>query len=408
MRFRALAAAALACWLASAAQAQRAFDAFDLDHPAIRYHATAPDDPVAQLNTKLLQGGARLQFEGPSGYLRSLLGALGIPVESQLLVYSRTSLQAARIRPENPRAIYFNDSVVVAWVRGGFIEVASQDPKLGGMFYLLPQSFVPTPQLMRDPRCLGCHFSAAAQGVPGFFARSIPTAVDGAPMPWLGNATVDHRTPIAERWGGWYVTGAIERQSHFGNALILDRRAQELPKGGPAAALPSLEGRFPTDDYPSPHSDVVALLTFDHQLRMMNLLTRIGWEARAGSASLQDVARDVVDYMLFVDEVPLQGVRGSSRFAEVFAARGPRDRSGRSLREFDLQRRLFRYPCSYMIYSPAFDALPQHAKEAIYRSLAEVLSGRDRSSKYSRLSATDRRAIVEILRDTKRDLPEYF
>jgi hypothetical protein len=156
-------------------------------------------------------------------------------------------------------------------------------------------------------------------------------------------------------------------------------------------------------DYPSPHSDVVALLTFDHQLRMMNLLTRIGWEARAETASLSSAVRDVVDYMLFVDEASLEAIRGSSTFTTVFSARGPRDRQGRSLRDFDLERRLFRYPCSYLIYSPAFDALPNAAKTAIYARMSEVLLGKDQSPKYVRLSADDRRAILEILRETKPD-----
>jgi hypothetical protein len=125
--------------------------------------------------------------------------------------------------------------------------------------------------------------------------------------------------------------------------------------------------------------------------------------------TIREAAREVVDYMLFVDEARLAGkIEGTSGFAEAFSAIGPRDTRGRSLRQLDLTRRLMRYPCSYMIYSPAFDALPAIAKDAIYRRLWQVLSGEDKQLAYRRLSLADRQAIVAILRDTKKDLPGYF
>jgi hypothetical protein len=415
VKFRAAVTLLLIGWLSTAGLAQFAFEAFDLDHAAVSYRLTPPADPAAVLNGEIRAGVRQLSFEGRSGYLRSLLRALDIPVESQIVVYSTTSLQGSRIRPDNPRAIYFNDSVAVAWVRGGFIEVAAHDPRQGGMFYLLPQQVAPVPQLLRDNRCLGCHYSVAALGVPGFLVRSIPTAINGAPMPWLGNATPDHRTPLHERWGGWYVTGLTGSRAHLGNLLIQNAGAQELPSTAGTAALMSLEGRFATSDYLSPFSDVAALLVFDHQMRMMNLLTRLGWEARLlghegreTAPAFEALAREVVDYLLFVDEAPLGGARASSSFPEVFASRGPRDRAGRSLRDLDLTRRLMRYPCSYMIYSPAFDALPARVKQTIYRRLADVLSGKDPAPKYASLTGADRQAIVEILRDTKKDLPSGF
>jgi hypothetical protein len=127
------------------------------------------------------------------------------------------------------------------------------------------------------------------------------------------------------------------------------------------------------------------------------------------SSRVREAAVDLVNYLLFVDEAPLPGaVAGTSGFAERFAAAGPRDSKGRSLRDFDLEKRLFRYPASYMIYSPAFDALPAAAREAIYERMWEILSGRETHARYERLSAADRQAVVEILRDTRKDLPEYF
>ena len=110
--------------------------------------------------------------------------------------------------------------------------------------------------------------------------------------------------------------------------------------------------------------------------------------------------------MLFTNEVRLDGpVAGNTSFADDFAARGPFDSEGRSLRQFDLRSRIFKYPCSYLIYSETFDAIPQPAKEYIYRRLFEVLSGHDQSPEFNALSQDDRRAILEILVDTKSNLP---
>src|SRR5687768_8018583 len=192
---------------ALAAYAQSADAPLDLDHPAIGYRIQTRTDAVTTLQRRMQSGEVQLQFERRAGYLHSLLAALDVPIESQIAVFSTTSLQGRLIRPANPRTIFFNDSVAVAWMQGGFIEVAAHDPKQGTSFYILPQTATAAPQLFRDERCLGCHYTVAASGVPGFFVRSIPTASDGAPMPWLANYTIDHRSPIEERWAGWYVTG---------------------------------------------------------------------------------------------------------------------------------------------------------------------------------------------------------
>jgi len=399
-------------WLTAVASAQLTDSIIEPGHPAIGYPGEA-NDAVARLNRKLQSGEARLEFEEGTGYLKGLLAALDIPIESQVAVFSGTSLQAGIINARNPRTIFFNDSTAVGWMAGGLIEVASLDPKQGANFYLLPQQTTPPlRQLARDTRCLACHYSTATLGVPGFLVRSIPSSANGMIMPWLGNYTTDHRSPLAERWGGWYVTGRGGR--HLGNAPITDRSLQDVRIDDANLNVTSLTGRFDAQRYLSPHSDIVALLVFDHQMRMMNLLTRLGWEARiledegGNGAALNDVVSETVDYMLFVDEAVLEGARGTSGFAERFGALGPRDRKGRSLRDLDLQHRLFRYPCSYMIYSEAFDALPQTARNAVYSRLLEVLSGEDTSAKYTHLSPSDRLAILEILRETKKGLPGAF
>ena len=159
-------------------------------------------------------------------------------------------------------------------------------------------------------------------------------------------------------------------------------------------------------------------MVFEHQMQMMNLLTRVGWETRvaqhggrldARRAAIRQSVDELVDYMLFVDEAPIAAkMTGTSGFAEEFSRRGPRDAKGRSLRQLDLTTRLLRHPCSYMIYSPQFERLPADARAAIYERMWAILSGAEKDVRYTRLSAADRRAIVEILRETKPDLPASF
>jgi hypothetical protein len=391
------------------------------DDPAIRYSTSPLNNVVADVNRRLQEGSVRLGFEGRGGFLRSALEALQIPIDSQLLVFSRTSLQGRRIGEQNPRALFFNDRVALGWVRDGdVIEVAAHDAAAGVVFYTLDQRAEATtapPQFKRAFVCLGCHVTGDTLGVPGLLmfstTRPEPSQFSGVPR------HVDQGDPISRRFGGWFVTGSTGRAPHMGNDVAaLD--------GRPNRELASVAGLFDADGYRALSSDVVAHLVFTHQAGMTNVLTRAGWEARAAEQSLREtstsgqeaavaatmsgVATEVVDHLLFVDEARLTDrVRGGSGFAERFAAGGPRDRKGRSLYELDLNRRLMRYPCSYLIYSPAFDALPAIVKQPIYRRMWDVLSGREDDARYrSALSRADRQAIVEILRDTRKDLPLYF
>ena len=370
-----------------------------LDHPAIEYSTRPVNDPVAELNKKLADG-ATLEYEPAHGYLRAVLDALAIPVESQITVFAKSSFQQHMISPKNARAIYFNDSVAVGWVRGApILEIASVDPRQGTIFYALNQFKGAKPRLTRRDDCLTCHESYDTLGVPGMLLRSVYPANNGYVIRELGSYNSDHRVAFAHRWGGWFVTGKTDALSHLGNAAFKGETEAE-----------SVDANF--QGYLATGSDIVALMVFDHQMHMTNLLTRVGWETRFSlhektltAEKLSGIATEIADYMLFLDEARLSSpVRGTAGFQEKFAAQGPLDSKGRSLRQFDLERRMMRYPLSYMIYSPAFDALPEEAKGAIYQRLWRVLSGEEAS----RISADDRRAVVEILRDTKKDLPAYF
>jgi len=383
------------------------------DIPAIAYTSGPVTDRVGRLNQKILDGSARLTFDGRGGYLRSVLDALEVPVESQVATFAKNSFQADLIGLDNPRALYFNDTVAVGWVRGAdVLEVAAQDRQQGGIFYTLEQKPAERPQFTRNDQCLACHLSWDTLGVPGFFLMSTLTVPDDKNT-YASGFSSDHRRSFDTRWGGWYVTGNVGSLLHMGNVPV---STTDKPARAAARALTSLAERFDMTGFPSHGSDVVALMVLEHQAHMMNLITRTGWEARIAAAGdakqaarLEQAAVDLVDYLLFVYEAPLAGkVRGTSGFAEKFSALGPRDSQGRSLRQLDLDRRLLKYPCSYMVYAEAFDGMPALAKDAVYRRLWRVLSGQEPAKQYAQLSLADRRIIVDILRETKKGLPDFF
>jgi hypothetical protein len=371
------------------------------DHAAIRYTSGPESNAASRLIAALARGDVKLTFNPENGYLRSLLDALSLPIESQVVVYSQTSFQAPRISRQNPRAVYFTDEVAVGWVRGGdILEIAAQDERQGVMFYQLKQN-AESVEITRNEKCLSCHLSWETLGVPGAMVLSVqPRRSEDE---YANGGHVDHGTPLADRWGGWYVTGAQVPQAHLGNLELLQ---PDMPASGPTpvGARRSLDNSFDLRGFPTPYSDVVALMVLEHQAHAMNLITRAGWEYRvAGGITprVQEAVSTLVDYFLFIDETPLPGpVRGSSGFAEKFAARGPRDRQGRSLYELQLTNRLLRFPCSFMIYSPGFAGLPQPVRDAVFKRIDDVLAGRDAREKYRHLSAPDRSAIADILRET--------
>ena len=383
------------------------------DVPQIAYSTAPVSNRVSELNDRIRGGRVQMKFEERSGYLTSVLEALKIPVESQVATFAKNSFQADLIERKNPRTLYFSDDAAVGWVRGAdLLEIAVHDPRQGGIFYTLDQKATSKPEFKREDGCLACHLSWDTLGVPGFFFMSTLTVPDD-PHTYASGFSSDDRRNFDSRWGGWYVTGDIGSLIHMGNVPVSNT---DKPARAAARSLKSLDAEFDATGFPTRTSDVVALMVFDHQAHMMNLITRTGWEARLAqngdpkqTARVEEAAVDLVDYLLFVYEAPLTSpVHSTSGFADKFTARGPVDGKGRSLRQLDLNRRLLKYPCSYMIYSDAFDAMPPLARNAVYRRLWRILSGAEHGEPYSHLSAADRAAIVEILRTTKKDLPEYF
>jgi hypothetical protein len=374
--------------------------------PPINYRSDDLSDPVAKLQKKLDAGKTQLVWEPKHGYLQSVLEQLSIPVESQTLVFSKTSFQYKKISPETPRALYFNDDVYVGQVRDGkVIEFVSFDPAQGAIFYILDEHKSDHPLFARaELDCTQCHVAAGTRNVPGVLLRSIFTMPSGTQAVKSAAYMTDQQSPLSQRWGGWYVTGSHGNQAHMGNAVVADK---EHPQ-----QLRDLSDPFDAGLYLSPKSDIVAHLVLAHQTQMHNLITQTNYETRialfknAPAKQYEARAEELLRYLLFANEAPLGGqITGDSGYTEEFAARGPRDPQGRSLRDFDLHTRIFKYPCSYLIYSEAFDNLPEPAKGYVYHRLLQVLTGQDQSSEFAHLHPADRRSILEILLATKRDLP---
>jgi hypothetical protein len=418
----------------------------------INYLSALVTDPVARLQDRLDHGQVRLDPDEKNGYLASVLRQLNISPTSQTLVFSKTSFQRDKISPSHPRALYFDDDTYIGWVRGGeVLEVASTDAQLGTVFYTLAQPKVAAgasaPAAPRFERqtysCLQCHGSTTTREVPGLLLRSVYPDADGQPVLSAGTFLTTQQSPFEQRWGGWYVTGNHGLQRHMGNVVVDEARARGAAGGDATpntlldveagANLADLAGKVDTSMYLGRGSDIVALMVFTHQAQTHNLLTRANYQTRialrdeeAMNASLgrqpepgdhhsestmnriKDAGEPLVRQMLFCDEAALGKIVGAGAFDREFEARGPHDSRGRTLRELDLKRRLFRYPCSYLIYSAQFDALPSPVKDYVYRRLWEVLSGADRGDDFSHLTSSTRKAIIEILLETKKGLPDYW
>ena len=383
------------------------------DEETINYSKQKDTGPVARLQERIDRGELTMTYGEKFGYLPSLLDALGVSTNSQMLVFSKTSFQRERIAPKTPRAIFFNDDVYIGFVQGSpLLEISASDPKLGGVFYTLEQTKVEKPKFVRTDQCLECHASAKTMGVPGHLVRSFATDENGAVDMTSGTSLVNHRTPIEDRWGGWYVTGNSGTQHHRGNVFGKAAFARHVKEPGYLGNQSELKRFFDVSEYPVGSSDIVALMVMEHQSHMHNFLTRLNYESTIALQQyghiryLKNITEAFVRYLLFAEEAPMTSpIRGSSGFAERFAQQGPRDAKGRSLRDFDLKTRLFKYPCSYLIYSDAFEQLPARLKERIYERLWEILNGEDGSPAYEKLSSESRQAIREILVATKKDLP---
>jgi hypothetical protein len=423
----------LACLLAVFARSTAAQGADGFDQPPIEYSSATPANPISDLERRIEAGKSAIRYDDRLGYLQSVLEELKIPVDSQVLVFSQTSLQRHLISPETPRAIYFNDDVYIGYCHNGeVLEISTADSRLGTVFYTLRQKDAGKPEFVRQTdQCLQCHHSSRTESVPGHLVRSLFVGKQGLPIYSGGSYTVDHTTPLKDRWGGWYVTGTHGDQTHLGNLVLAGGDVPAVVENSAGHNQSVLPESVLKSAYVSAHSDLVAHLVLEHQVLIHNRITKANFTTRQALAAdaemrqilgekedqllesttrrIENAGEDLVEAILFVDEAPLTGeLHGTSGFERTFPARGPHDLKGRSLRDFDLKTRLFRYPCSYLIGSESFRKLPPEMLRFVWKRLHEVLvEGKD-PQKYKHLSAADRAAIGEILRETHPDAAEHW
>jgi hypothetical protein len=402
--------AALALWsiAASAEDFQGSTHKLDYDSEPIHYSTTAPKDPVAsaQKTLKASPNKGWLNYDPKYGYLPAVLEMFHVPVSSQMLVFSKTSVQRHDIDPENPRALYFSDTLYIGFIPGApVLEIASVDPQLGAVFYTVNQDKDEPVRFRRDENCLNCHGAARSMGVPGFVLRSLDTEPNGEPISGTESESVTHFTPFSLRWGGWYVTGAPTDWVHRGNR----------PGTQKALSEDALKTRIKPENYPGQGSELLPLLVHDHQVHMHNYLTRLNFEARIALQTyghLRYLRRPVdafLRYLLFTEEASLPSpLPKDTPFAADFLKKAHRDSKGRSLRDLDLESRLFKYPCSFLIESDGFQKMPDPLRELLLRKLWEILTGQNHEPDFANLSPGDRRAVLEILRDTLGNLPDYW
>ncbi len=414
----------------------QAFDPI-YERAPIHYHETEPDNRLTRFfagakDNPVLCNGTHREV------LDELLEKLEVPAESQVLVFSKTSAQNSRIAPETPRAIYFSDDLYLGWVQGGEIEAASFDPRIGMVFHLIKlterEPGTP-PALVRERSCLNCHAGSSNHDLPGLMVRSVYPTATGLPLFEAGTFHTRQNSPIEERWGGWYVTGSVEQREHLGNAL-----AQAAP-GGPGVELQRLaEGRvlkldelFGCEPYPGGgQSDVVALMTLEHQVGVHNLLVEANLTTQAtlhrhtemqkafgepvdaplsetNERILQRLATKVLKEMLYVEEVPLPGgIEGTGSFQTAFEGGRKKSAGGRSLRDFRLYERLMKYRCSHLIYSEAFATLPGAIRTRILEQLHGILTKPADWPEFAHLGEAERGHILAIVKETVPDLSKSW
>lgn len=387
------------------------------DLPPLRYSDTASTDRLARLAQDWQNGKKQLEGKTEVARVKEILAALQVPEGSQILVFSKTSKQNNLIHPRNPRALYFSPDCYCGYVPGGMMEVIIHDRRLGPVFYLIDLGQErKVPSVERDTSdCLSCHGTGRTENAPGVLVRSVFPDENGNPLLSFGSGLVMHDTPIEERWGGYYVTGAISLP-HLGNRTYVEARQAQAER----SQWNSVSGKIDVSKYLCATSDIVALMVLEHQCQAHNLLTaaKMNYErARFLSLSIDpdgdpeqgsagrvadQAAQRIVDWFLFTGEADMgaDGVSGSEVFQHQFAAAIPRTSHGDSLADFQLNSRLFKNRCSYMIYSEAFVALPDMIKKRVITRLENILESADGADDYAQIKLSERRRIAKILRDT--------
>ncbi len=376
------------------------------------YFQRTSRDPFARFQEQMTKGTTKLDVSSDLALLRSLLTGLNVPLSSQMLVFSATSLQDDKIHPTNPRALYFNEDTYVGFVPGGRMEVIGIDPEMGAVFYIFDRlNPGAAPVAQRSDKCMNCHAGNATKRVPGLIAESVMPAANGSSLESYRHEESGHQIPLENRFGGWHLTGGHHLETTHANLMgQLSKQVMSTRAIQPGELYNASIHLLPT-------SDVLPQLVHEHQLGFVNKVIALQYVVRSllheshgkpgakEAATLDEMIHDLTRYLLFADEaaLPKAGIEGDPAFIKDFSLTKRTSAAGLSLKDFDLKTRLFRHRCSYLIYTPLWEGLPAFVKQRIYARMAEALGDQDREFTY--LSSSEKQNIRSILKSTLKDLP---
>lgn len=392
---------------------------FEFRAPPHNYAEAKPKDRFAQLLEKITQGQVSIDTSSDKAFLASLLKELHIPVSSQLLVFSASSLQSEIINPRNPRALYFNEDTYLGWVPGGLVEVAAADPELGPVFYVFDRLRVGggMPRVERGTKCFNCHGGTATKRLPGLIAESLLVSQAGSSLETFRRDEQGHQIPLENRFGGWHLTGKHNISNHKANIMGLARGGRVERVDVPPGQLSNL------DLHLLPTSDILPHLIHEHQIGFENRLVRGIYLVRQlkhdrkggmlGAPELKEIdetAQELARYILFADEakLPREGIQGDETYARDFLADRRPSKRGMALKDLDLKTRMFKYRCSFMLYTDTWKHAPKELKNRVYFRMAEGLRDTQPNPALAHLPVEERRSIREILKDTMTDLPAWW
>jgi len=389
----------------------------DFKIPPHNYLEWQPRDRFAQLQEKAQKGEVKFDTSSDKAFLTSLLEALDIPISSQIMVFSASSLQSEIINPRNPRSLYFNEDTYIGWVPGGLVEIIAADPVMGPMFYVFNRLRPggPVPDFQRSTKCMNCHAGNATRRLPGLIAESLLVSRAGSSLETFRRDVQGHQIPLETRFGGWHLTGEHNLSSHKANVM-------GIPNSGKNEITSVNPGQFSDLSlHLLPTSDILPHLIHEHQIGFENRLVYAIYTFRqlkhenknmfgaAAKAELEERAQELARYITFAEEAkfPAKGITGDPAFAKDFLSDRKPTKAGLSLRDLDMKTRIFKHRCSFMLYTDTWKEAPKELKERIYYHMALYLRDQP-DAQHAHLPQNERLAIRSILKETMNDLPAWW
>jgi hypothetical protein len=381
------------------------------------YLEAQPKDRFAELQEKVQKGEVKLDTTNDKAFLTSLLEALNIPISSQIMVFSASSLQSEIINPRNPRSLYFNEDTYIGWVPNGLVEIIAADPEMGPIFYVYDRLRPggPVPGVQRSTKCMNCHAGNATRRLPGLIAESLLVSQAGSSLETYRRDVQGHQIPLEDRFGGWHLTGDHNLSSHKANVMGLARNGKIEKTAVPPGQFSDLGLHL------LPTSDILPHLIHEHQIGFENRLVYAIYTVRqlkhenrgmlggAAKAEIEERAQELARYIMFADEAkfPSRGITGDPAYAQDFLRDRKVTKAGLSLKDFDMKTRMFKHRCSFMLYTDTWKQAPKELKERIYYHMALYLREQP-DSQHAHLSPPERMAIRGILKETMTDLPAWW